>query len=601
MAGIRKSIEICTCEDNMAVANCADDECYGCSYCCDQDDDQEDQNYDSSPQMEWVLVVPCRLTGEAYRTLVAAQCVARPWHLQGRYGSRTHVHEAASTMGIPILSRECLLEAAQTNSELASLLATPATGSTATTEDNDQKNERYPCHGSMQVQMVYKPYTVSKRAHEPPPLDARLHPERAPSTTTIHQTWLEQRPGTEHPLVPSTAPNNNSRINHSPAFTYAELFAGIGGFGVALQALGGQCVFASELQETCQHVYLANFPHHHNILYGDIYAVPDSALPAPPGKLDLLVGGFPCQPFSALGSQPGLQCPKGHLFLEIVRVLNVSQPAAFLLENVPGLLQMRETLSIIVEALDGAGYDVTMEVCDARGLTCTSRKRLYLVGLRRGHQSVNDQNGNTDHVPNHCEQKPFEFPFVPDLGLRARDVLQYELLIPAEEALFRITDQQLERLNREKYWRPAHLAWPNVVIDTLVSHYGTSVARGHSQLVPASAHNRTTNACGPISANPRRFTPRECARIMGFPSTYIIPPKIKEFQDDMARAKELYGMFGNAVCPPVIAALAGAVLDRCPAMAGYDRPSGDDWIVWGRTVAIHLAWDATLLGPTSVR
>jgi DNA (cytosine-5)-methyltransferase 1 len=563
-----KRTESSTSED-MAATNCAntddDDDDDGSNYCCDQDDSKVDDTL-----MEWVLVVPCRLTGEAYRILVAAQCVARPWHLQGRYGSRTHVHTAASTMGIPILSRQCLLQAAQTNPELASLL-----GTATATDDNDQDSDDHyrQQHGSM-VQVVYKPYTVSKRAHEPPPLDARIHPERATPTTTIHQTWLEQGPGPKRPFVPSTVPNNNSNNNHSPAFTYAELFAGIGGFGVALQALGGQCLFVSELQESCRHVYLANFPHHHGILHGDIYTVPDSALSAPPGTLDLLVGGFPCQPFSALGSQPGLQCPKGHLFLEI-----------------------RETLSIIVEALDGAGYDVTMEVCDARGLTCTSRKRLYLVGLRRGHQSANDQNGDTDQIPNHQKLKPFEFPFVPDLGLRARDVLQYELLSPAEEALLRITDQQLERLNREKYWRPAHLAWPNVVVDTLVSHYGTSIARGHSQLVPASAHNRTTSPC-PISANPRRFTPRECARIMGFPSTYIIPPKIKEFQDDMARAKELYGMFGNAVCPPVIAALAGAVLDRCPAIAEFHQSSGDDWIVRGRTVAIRLAWDASLHGPT---
>jgi DNA (cytosine-5)-methyltransferase 1 len=575
-----------------------------CATCSADDDDdnksyENDSNVDDPSQMEWVLVVPRRLTGEAYRILVAAQCVARSWHLQGRYGSRTHVHEVASTMGIPVLSRQCLFRAAQTHPELASLLAT-AVSSTGTTadattigiDDNGQESDDHcPQHGS-RVQVVYKPYTVSKRAHEPPPLDARIHPERAPSSTTVAQTWLEQGPDPKQSVVQATA-------NHSPTFTYAELFAGIGGFGVALQALGGQCVFVSELQESCQHVYLANFPHHHGILHGDIYAVPDSALPAPPGTLDLLVGGFPCQPFSALGSQPGLQCPKGHLFLEIVRVLNVSQPAAFLLENVPGLLHMRETLSIIVEALDGAGYDVTMEVCDARGLTCTSRKRLYLVGLRRGHQSANNQNGGTDQVPNQQKQTPFEFPFVPDLGLRARDVLRYELLSPSEEALFRITDQQLERLNREKYWRPAHLAWPNVVIDTLVSHYGNSIARGHSQLVPASAHNRTTSC--PISANPRRFTPRECARIMGFPSTYIIPPKIKEFQDDMARAKELYGMFGNAVCPPVIAALAGAVLDRCPTIAGYyHREScGDDWIVRGRTVAVRLAWEAALHGPAS--
>ena len=161
------------------------------------------------------------------------------------------------------------------------------------------------------------------------------------------------------------------------------MFAGIGGFGVALEALGGKCVFYSELLTECRETYKLNFPDtNDSFIHGDIYEVPDSAFPR---HLDLLVAGFPCQPFSNLGEQPGFNCEKGrgHLFLQIVRALNLSQPKAFLLENVPGLLGMKDTLDVIVKAFCGAGYKVNAEVCSARGLTATGRKRLFFVGIRQ--------------------------------------------------------------------------------------------------------------------------------------------------------------------------------------------------------------------------
>ena len=403
------------------------------------------------------------------------------------------------------------------------------------------------------------------------------------------------------------------------------MFAGIGGFGIALEALGGRCVFCSELDELCRMVYATNLLHHHHsssnsnnnntqdrtsqsIMHGDIYKVPDEAFPKP-GTLDLLVGGFPCQPFSSLGQQPGLDCPDGHLFLQIVRVLRISQPSTFLLENVPGLLQMTDTVKVIVQALEDCGYYVTMEICDARCLTATTRKRLYIVGLRRQPSSSplppppqqQDQQPNISATkssihtnPRVSSGDPFQFPYIPDLGLRARDVIDYELLDVDDEDLLRISDEQLHRLNTEKYWKPAHLAWPNTIIDTLVSHYGKSIARGHSQLVPGSARSLSNNKCtgsATTSSNPRRFTPRECARLMGFPNSYILPPSTNVHQCPMAYNKEWYQMFGNAVCPPIIAAIAGAVLDRCP---DHVRAAQTDWIEFGRTIAVQLAYDAIL-------
>jgi DNA (cytosine-5)-methyltransferase 1 len=506
--------------------------------------------------MEWVLVVPPPLTQRVYQLLVETKCVPRGWHIEGRYGSRTHEHCDSGTgqrmIAIPVLSADHVRNAAIVNSELNVILQSVEEG-----------------HGN--VHLVYKPFTRSKREHAPPPFDAQIHPERAPSPDRIRFYSSLQN-------VCPWPPKHNAEVDPPSTFNFAELFAGIGGFGVALEALGGTCIFCSEFEATCRNVYTTNLHVSAQIVHGDIYSVTDEQLPQC-GSLDLLVAGFPCQPFSSLGQQPGLSCPKGNLFLEIVRVLQISKPQAFLLENVPGLLQMTESIQVIVEALEKTGYSIAMEICDARGLTATTRKRLYIVGLRRPIHHAGT--GHNDSI-----EEPFQFPYVPDLGFRAADVLDYETLSPEEEMLLRISDEQLHRMNTEKYWKPAHLAWPNTVIDTLVSHYGKSVARGHSQLVAGSALSTA------LSSNPRRFTPRECARIMGFPSTFILPSKTDPNQCSMAWNKEWYQMFGNAVCPPIIVAIAGAILHRCTNLTQYNERG--DWVEWGRTVAVQLAYAAVL-------
>jgi len=255
-------------------------------------------------------------------------------------------------------------------------------------------------------------------------------------------------------------------------------------------------------------------------IHGDIYQVPDTSFPSST-SLDLLVGGFPCQPFTALGQQPGLNCPKaGNLFLEIVRVLRVSKPKAFLLENVPGLLRMDETFKIILNALEDEGYDVTSEVCSARGLTATGRKRLFLVGLRRVESEDDDERRPE-------KQQKFEFPFVPDLNLTFRDVLDYDNLPPEELDILRLSDSTFDQLLNNKRWRPSRLAWPNIKGDTLTSHYGNAVGRGESQLVPCKAPHP-----------PRRLSIREMARMMGFPNSYKFLPQ-RPRQSPMAYRKEV--------------------------------------------------------------
>ena len=137
------------------------------------------------------------------------------------------------------------------------------------------------------------------------------------------------------------------------SFTFAELFAGIGGFRVGLESLGGRCVFSSEIEPFTRELYTRNFG---DVPAGDIQEVQGVSVPAH----DLLVAGFPCQPFSALGDQPGFEDSKGLLFREIVRILRSTRTPMFLLENVPGLAQCDEgkALRAIRDELRRAGYEV---------------------------------------------------------------------------------------------------------------------------------------------------------------------------------------------------------------------------------------------------
>ena len=617
----------------------------------EQQQQQEPQNNDGNDDdMEWVLLVPPRQTKSAYATLVTCECVFRPWHLEGRFGSRTHPYEttiaAESTtdtntkttkkIGIPVLSKDFVLYQAKKHPELQQLLQFGRTE-----EDDDE------C-----VEFVYKKFVPSNRAiRNLPFVDATIHPERAPSD------WKPQ----QHMCSTSTS-------SAAASFTYMDLFAGMGGFAVALDALGGHCILASEVDSACQRLYRHNFPT--APLVGDIYEIRSEQLQDilhnNQNGIDLLVGGFPCQPFSAMGEQPGLKCPKGTLFLEIVRLLQECRPRAFLLENVPGLLTMKDTFAAIVNALQKVGYDVTYEVCNARGVTATNRKRLFLVGIQNqnGEATGSQEDADDHHDNNNVAPTTFEFPFVPDLQLKARDVIDdtNQELTELERQLLPVTDEQLQRLNAIKKWKPADLAWPNTVCDTLVSHYGNAVARGETQLVPCSArrqmmawhsnkhddgNDQDKDSILP-NTNPRRFSPRECIRIMGFPNSYQLPPKQKKRsiaammvgdgvetnsdqkeesqeeqpheQSDRAFLKEQYRMAGNAVCPPLIAALAGAVLDHvltdappptqmslsqdataasddgAPVMTISTTTPATSWTDYGRQVAIDLACRATRTG-----
>lgn len=559
---------------------------------------------------EPVLSVPPHLTKSAYSILVDNSFVARPWHKEGRYGSRTHKIDRKSN-GIPLINSPekiaFLLDLIQKRNHGVDFIKD---SKYEVAEGSNRQNLKM-LVSNPQVNLVFNAPAVSNKIPRSEIFDATIHPQKMPKDFSQrfyefvrHQVHQKQCSSTDH----CNQKHNLMTPEGKHHFTFCELFAGIGGFGVALERLGGRCVFASEIYKPAIDIYESNLDTtylRNNKVSGDIWKVKTEDVP----RHDLLVGGFPCQPFTSLGLQLGLKddklvsgrCGKtdvdhdlcvdqgrGQLFTQIVRILSHVQPKAFILENVPGLVttDAGKALETILAALKGAGYSVSYEICSARGVTAQSRKRLFIVGIINGLQS----------------SPQFEFPFIPDLQLRAGDVLhtneEFECASLSPEtlgvpktissnasisSLFRLSDSQMDQLcHRSKSWKPAKLAWDNTSCDTIDSHYGITIGKGNSQLVPSQAPH-----------HPRRFTPRECARIMGFPNwfelggsscKYNLNQKYENNAAFNSFIKEQYFMLGNAVCPPLIAVLAGAVLNH---ILEDER----DWLDVGLWSGVSLAFE----------
>lgn len=161
---------------------------------------------------------------------------------------------------------------------------------------------------------------------------------------------------------------------------YVSLFAGIGGFDLALNRLGNKCVYVNEWDKFAAGIYEKNFGHKPDTR--DIKTVGVSDIP----DHDILVGGFPCQSFSVAGKRGGFQDTRGTLFFDIARIAKAKRPSYLLLENVKGLLSHDEgnTFATIVTTLDELGYDLQWQVCNSKYFTGQNRERIYIFGSLRG-------------------------------------------------------------------------------------------------------------------------------------------------------------------------------------------------------------------------
>ena len=340
---------------------------------------------------------------------------------------------------------------------------------------------------------------------------------------------------------------NDRPSSRNYSFTFVDLFAGIGGMRIGFEAAGGKCVFTSEYDRHCQRTYADNFEVGHAFA-GDIRSVDERDIP----PHDVLLAGFPCQPFSiagvskknALGRPHGFECnTQGTLFFEIQRILAYHRPAAFLLENVKNLTRHDggRTFSVILDVLEkDLGYHVFTKVIDARAFVPQHRERIYMVGFR----------------------EPTRFSWDIFLKGGAEPVLG-SILHPedgSEEAEPPFTEGDLATVG-EKYTLSNKL-W------TYLQQY----AEKHRQkgngfgygLFTAGDVARTLSAryykdgseilIARTGRNPRRLTPRECARLMGFDSSQGSRFRIP-VSDTQA-----YKQFGNSVAVPVVEAIASAMV-----------------------------------------
>eukprot|EP00439_Symbiodinium_sp_Y106_P083149 s549_g22.t6 len=328
-----------------------------------------------------------------------------------------------------------------------------------------------------------------------------------------------------------------------PRFTFCELFAGIGGFRLGLEAaVGGRCVFASEIKTAARRTYMRNFPSNESAApLGDVRSISADDLPA----FDLLAAGFPCQSYTCYNpDSAGLDCAKGELVWEVLRILRCCRPAAALLENVQGLVNHRSgnDLAQIVAQLRGAGYAVGWRSLDARRCVPQKRLRVYIVCIR---QDLNDS-----YVARQSSVPSPEDAGVVRFGGESKalgdSVIDWAKFEAAEQKPKRFHEILQPHASADTFLTAAQ--W-----DKVVAEEGSEELARRKRLLTSDADwagaLRSTYRCDWRRASqfvasetfPRFFSPRECARLMGFPETYEIDS-----------GNGFYKQIGNAVGPGLL-------------------------------------------------
>jgi DNA (cytosine-5)-methyltransferase 1 len=338
-----------------------------------------------------------------------------------------------------------------------------------------------------------------------------------------------------------------SKDNHE--FTFIDLFAGIGGIRKGFEEANGKCVFTSEWDEYAQRTYRANFHDDHHIA-GDITQVDAKDIP----PHDVLLAGFPCQPFSlagvskknALGRAHGFEDKtQGTLFFDVLRIIKHHKPSAFLLENVKNLKShdKGKTFEVITGALREAGYEISTRVIDGKGYVPQHRERIFIAGFKRDcgfdfkdFKFADPQNGPVLETILHDEsEEPEEHYTLPVSGNMSNAASQIN-------AKYTLTDKLWTYLQA---YAAKHKAAGNGF------GYGLNGPEDKGRTLSARYHKDGSEILiKQEGKNPRRLTPRECARLMGYDSTRK-PEMIIPVSDTRA-----YQQFGNSVVVPVITQIA---------------------------------------------
>lgn len=324
-------------------------------------------------------------------------------------------------------------------------------------------------------------------------------------------------------------------------FTFIDLFAGIGGMRLAFEGAGGECVYSNEWNKFSQQTYMANFG---DMPDGDITQVNADDIP----DHDVLVAGFPCQPFSiagvskknSLGRATGFaDKTQGTLFFDVCRILEAKRPRAFMLENVKNLCShdKGKTFKVITESLNELGYEVFYKVIDGQAFVPQHRERIIIVGFdRERYGSFFD----------------FEFNIIPKEPKPViADILEKEV-----SEKYTLSDKLWIYLQN---YAAKHKAAGNGF------GYGIAPLDGVSRTLSARYYKDGSEVLiEQDGKNPRKLTPRECARLQGFPDTFAIP-----VSDTQA-----YRQFGNSVVVPLMAAVAKLIINKIKELEISNRLNG---------------------------
>lgn len=326
-------------------------------------------------------------------------------------------------------------------------------------------------------------------------------------------------------------------------FTFIDLFAGIGGLRRGFESIGGRCVFTSEWDRFSKETYAANYRDNHKI-EGDIrpFAENPDAIP----DHDVLLAGFPCQPFSiagvskknALGRPHGFLCDaQGTLFFDTARIIQARQPAAFLLENVRNLEShdRGKTFRTIMGVLEkDLGYHVSHRVISSEHWVPQRRRRIFIAGFRE---------------PAEFDLNRLKLPDGPGptLGSILEDEVDEKYTLTAH--LWNYLQNYARKHAAQGNGFGCSVFGPNDVTRTLSARYYKD---GSEILVDQGPDRR-----------PRRLTPRECARLMGYPDSFRIP-----VSDTQA-----YRQFGNSVVVPVVRFVARGMKPHILKALEADNPS----------------------------
>ena len=331
---------------------------------------------------------------------------------------------------------------------------------------------------------------------------------------------------------------NKQTIPEDAVFTFIDLFAGIGGMRLAFDNVGGHCVYSNEWNKYSQQTYFANFGEQPE---GDITAVNENDIP----DHDILVAGFPCQPFSiagvskkqSMGRATGFEDKtQGTLFFDVCRILKAKRPKAFMLENVKNLCSHDKgrTFKVITESLDELDYEVFYKVIDGQDFVPQHRERIVIVGFDRKRYGKNVE---------------FEFDIIP---VEPKPVMK-DILETTVDDKYTLSDKLWSYLQG---YAAKHKAAGNGF------GYGIASPDGISRTLSARYYKDGSEILiEQEGKNPRRLTPRECARLQGFPETFKIP-----VSDTQA-----YMQFGNSVVVPLMTNVAKLISEKIREMDSIEH------------------------------